>query len=69
MYNGTLWDVGVTIVAMERATIITLFVAGIVVAAIRMKVCSVAVQMQEWIPFPMLSNCKIFRTAVNSYNF
>lgn len=33
------------------------------------KAFSIAIKMQQWIPFSLLSSCKIFRNALNSISY
>jgi len=46
------------------ATIHFFFIVGIAVVVNSIKVFSVAMQMQKWVPFALLSSYEIFRTAV-----
>jgi len=53
-----------------NATLPSLFmVFGIDVAANNIKVFSAAMEMKQWVSFVLLSNYKIFRTAVHSSKY
>ena len=47
-------------------TYIACHVAGIDVAVGNMEVFSVALKMQEWVPFALLSSHRMFPTVVNN---
>jgi len=49
----------------ENATVCSLFIFGADVAANSMKVFRIAMKMQQWNPFSLLTSYKIFRTDVN----
>jgi len=42
---------------------------GVDVAADNVEVFNVATEVQQWVPFALLSCCKIFRTAMNSNKY
>ena len=53
-----------------NATLPSIFIVfGIDVAANNIKVFSVAMEMKQWVTVVLLSNCKIFRTAVHSKKY
>jgi hypothetical protein len=64
-----------TVVARKRLNvslyvyIACLVAAGIDVAVGNMEVCSVALKMQQWVPFALLSTYRIFRTVVNNNEY
>jgi hypothetical protein len=49
----------------EKATVCSLFIFGADVVTKNMKVFRIAMKMQQWNPFSILTSYKIFRTAVN----
>jgi hypothetical protein len=67
-YNAILWSVRVKIVAMETQQYITFIVAGVDVAINNINVISVAMEMEQWVPFALLVSYEIFRTIVNINN-
>lgn len=68
IYNVILCLVRVTIVATENPTTLSRLIVNIHVAVNNIKVLSVTVEMQEWVPCAQLSSYTIFCTAVNSIN-
>ena len=53
-----------------NATIRSLFiVVGVYVAVSNIKVFIIAMEMQQWLPFALLSKYKIFRAAVNNNKY
>ena len=66
-YNVTLLRVRLIIVAMKTQNF--LFIVAVGVAVNGIKVLNVAMEMQQWVTFALLSSYKIFRVAVNSNKY
>jgi len=66
-YNVTLLRVRLIIVAMKTQNF--LFIVAVGVAVNGIKVFNVAMEMQQWVTFALLSSYKIFRVAVNSNKY
>jgi len=58
----------ITIVAMDTIHLLFVFV-GIDVAVNNIRVFGVAMEMQPWVSFPMLSSYKIFFIALNNNKY
>jgi hypothetical protein len=52
-----------------EATTRSIFIVGVEVAVNNKKVFSVAMEIQQRVPFALLWSCKIFRTAVNNIRY
>jgi hypothetical protein len=68
MYNLKFWCLCVRFFCHGNAKIPTFFlnVVGVDVAVNNIKVFSVAMEIQQWVPFALLSSYKIFRPVVNN---
>jgi hypothetical protein len=53
----------------ENAALIFLLIVALSVTVNNIKVFSVAIEMQQWVTFALLTSYKIFRVALNSNKY
>lgn len=66
MYDVPLWHVCVTSPGHGKATIHSICIVDLHVAVISIKVSSVNMEIEQLVPFALLSGYKIFHTVVNN---
>ena len=64
-----MWRTRVTIVAMETRQLFIFIVSDVDVAVNNIRVFIVAMWIQRWVHYALLSNYKLFLTSVNYHNY